>query len=174
MNKVSLKKYLTPSAIQHLLHQRGSLTQEQMEQLAQEVAGNTESRKTDLLLLWLPKTSSNFLLELIECLREGESSLGHRELVEVLERGLDLEQWESLSPLPSPRYSCESHGQESTLTILSPEMSDGGSYRCLVSNGGGLTQSQPIHIPPHGTYCTLSLSLSPHFELLFMAKIWGC
>lgn len=137
-----LKQCLNVSTLHASLLQNDLITSEQSELLIQEVPGNTNSRKISLLLEWLPKSCNNFLEVLIECLREASTHLGHMELAETLEKGLNSEQWESVS-LDDPHYE----GVDSaTLTISRAEKKDEGFYRCLVTNSDGSVLSQSASI----------------------------
>lgn len=137
-----LKQLLNVSALHPFLYQRDLVTSEQSEELAQEVPGNTNARKVDRLLDWLPKSCSNFLEVLIECLREADSHRGHIELAEKLEEGLSSKQWGDMA-LDDPHYE----GVDgATLTVSRAEKMHEGSYRCRVTNSDGYVLSQSTNV----------------------------
>ena len=134
------------------------ITAEQMEELMQDVLGNTNAKKVQRLLQWLPKSCSNFLETLIVCLRETDH-MGHLELAASLENDL----WVPLSAL-----HCRYSGVNTpTLMLCNVKEEHEGVYSCRVtSSDGGSILSQAAHVSlvKHdgersvGVHCTVEIS----------------
>ena len=135
------------------------VTVEQMEELMQDVLGNTNNKKVQRLLQWLPKICSNFLEKLIVCLRETDH-LGHLELAASLENDL----WAPLSAL-----HCHYSGVETpTLVLCNVKEEHEGVYSCRVTGSdGGSVLSQAVHVSlmkpdgertSVGVHCTVEIS----------------
>ena len=119
-----------------------------MEELVQEVPGNTNSRKIKRLLLWLPSSSGHFLDKLIQCLREG-GELGHWEVAGSLERAL----W-----TPMSSHNVHYAGvNNSTLVLCGVGETHRGLYCCRVTSSCSdrSVLSEPAHVElvkPDGVY----------------------
>lgn len=126
------------------------ITTEQMQELIQDVPGNTNARKIRQLQLWLPTSSAHFLNQLIQCLRQGQH-LGHLELADSLEKALWV-------PLSSQNIHYDGVAN-STLILCSAKGAHEGQYRCRVTSSCGQSVfSDVTHvqlIKPDGMTCCL-------------------
>ena len=130
------KQLVEASNLYQPLFQDRLIISEQMCDLILEVPGNTNPRKVDNLLTWLPK-SSNFLKKLILCLRKTDHS-GHQELADSYEKAL----WPPLSP----QNLLYDGVNNSTLQLCSVQKHHEGVYRCRVSNSAGSVLSEPASV----------------------------
>jgi hypothetical protein len=132
------KERVNAGSLYRPLYNGHLLTTHQVEEITQDVVGNTNTRKVERLLQWLPKSSARFLDPLISCLRVTQD-LGHLELADTLEAAL----WTPLST-----QHCHYDGAtNSTLFLCSVSETDEGVYRCRVTNSaGGSTFSEPAHV----------------------------
>jgi hypothetical protein len=132
------KKCVNAANLCSFLFNAHLITAEQMEELMHDVVGNTNAKKVQRLLQWLPRSCTNFLEKLIRCLRETDH-LGHLELAASLENDL----WVPLSSI-----HCHYTGADTpTLMLCDVKETHEGEYRCRVtSSDGGSILSQPAHV----------------------------
>ena len=135
-------QYLNVPAIHPSFIQRGLLTEGQSQELSQPVPGNTDTRKVGLLLEWLPRSGSDFLEKLIECLEETGELRSHSELAQTLREELDIEQWQELSPVGGRWEGADS----ADLVISQVEEEDEGWYRCRVTDQEDSVISKPSRV----------------------------
>ncbi|CAI8041244.1 Ankyrin-1 [Geodia barretti] len=117
-----LRQYLNTSSILPYLSRHSLVTSDQLEELTLPVLTNT--RKVDLLLSWLPRSTVDFLEKFVICLNEANDHLAHAELAgklqtamaesmrrgsEVIEASFPVSPVATLSPAPS---SSDSGGGE--------------------------------------------------------------
>ena len=121
------KSTVDANSLRPPLYNHQLLTSEQMQELTQEVVGNTNARKVDNLSRWLPNCG-NFLEKLISCLRETDHH-GHLDLASSLEKDF----WVPLSA-HNLHYDGVLH---STLTLCQVKGAHQGEYRCRVTNDRG-------------------------------------
>lgn len=131
------------------LYQSHLINKMQMEEMAQEVPGGTNSWKIQRLQLCLPQSSKHFLDVLIPCLRHG-GDLGHMELADSLEKDL----W---SPLSAENLFYEGVNDSKLMLCGGVRGSHEGVYRCRVTcqSSGGSAMSEATHVElvrPDGTY----------------------
>lgn len=102
---------------------------DQVEELMQEVVGNTNARRVEKLSRWLPNCG-DFLEKLITCLRKTDH-YGHFELASSLEEGF----W-----IPLSAHHLRYDGvHNSTLTLCQVKEAHKGGYRCRVTNDRGIS-----------------------------------
>ena len=94
-----LRHYLNTSSILPYLSKHSLVTADQLEELTLPVL--TNSRKVDLLLNWLPRSTVDFLEKFILCLREADDHLAHTELAGKLEQAMESERLRSDSQVRS-------------------------------------------------------------------------
>ena len=90
-----LRHYLNTSSILPYLSKYSLVTAEQLEELTLPVLTNT--RKVDLVLNWLPRSTVDFLEKFIVCLKEASDHLAHGELAGKLEEAMNMERNRSCS-----------------------------------------------------------------------------
>ena len=94
-----LRHYLNTSSILPYLSKHSLVTADQFEELTLPVL--TNSRKVDLLLNWLPRSTVDFLEKFVLCLREADDHLAHAELAGKLEQAMESERQRSDSQVRS-------------------------------------------------------------------------
>ena len=86
--------YLNFAALLPYLSKYSLITKEQREELI-ELQIYTTTQKADKLLLWLPRSRSDFLERFIQSLRESSEGTNHEELADSLEEALQEAQNEN-------------------------------------------------------------------------------
>ena len=84
-----LRRYVNASSILPYLSRHSLINSTQLEELTLPVLTNT--KKVDLLLNWLPKSTADFLDKFVQCLKEASDHLAHAELAAKLEAEMETE-----------------------------------------------------------------------------------